>query len=254
MGKTRWNRLGMASIGLGLLAIGLVGFTGDYAAITDEQISAAISRRLAMDGRIDPSLIVIKVEEGRVTLSGMVRTLEEKMLADAVVSGTIVGVRSLVNNIVVTPPVATRDVAIKRAVEEALLTVPVLRGHTLAVSVNKAVVKLEGTVATPLQSRAAQKTAERTQGVVGVVNLIKVTRDVRPDKDIERDVLLYLQWSPLVNIDAFDVRVQNGKVILKGTIDHLAHRYALEEDIEKIRGVVRVDVSDVTVKKPERTA
>lgn len=245
-----WKDTIVGPIMLGVLALALAGYTGDYTAkLNDEQIQAAVQKRLAMDGRIDPSMIVVKVEDGQVTLSGMVKTWEEKILADAIVSSTVVGVRSLVNNILVQPPLQTKDPALKIAVENALASVPALRGSQITVNVHNGIVKLEGSVEKPLHYRAAEKAAKRVPGVIAVTNLIKVQGLRRPDNEIEKDVVTYLQWSPLVNIDQFDYIIRDGVIKLKGTVDHLAHRYALEEDLEKINGVVAVDLSEVTVKK-----
>jgi osmotically-inducible protein OsmY len=234
-------------IAVAMLALALVGFTGDSSKLTDEEIASALKSRLAMDGRIDSSMIVVSVEQGRATLSGLVKTLEEKNLADVIVSSTV-GVRAVMNNIVVTP-VVTKDGAIKRGVEGAFRSVPALQGSKLTVSVNKGVVKLEGAVEKPLGRQVAQRAAESVPGVVAVVNMLKVAGVPRPDREIEKDVVMYLQWSPLVRLDAFEYTVQNGIVKLKGTVDHLAHRFALEKDLEKIQGVVGVDVSEVTVKR-----
>jgi len=49
-------------------------------------------------------------------------------------------------------------------------------------------------------------------------------------------------------LDDIEVSVKDGVVSLKGTLDNLSHRYVIMTELEKIRGVRRVDVSGVSVK------
>jgi osmotically-inducible protein OsmY len=78
--------------------------------------------------------------------------------------------------------------------------------------------------------------------------MLKVVETPRPDREIEKDVVLYLKSSSLVNLDDIEVSVKDGVVSLKGTLDNLSHRYVIMRELEKIRGVRRVDVSGVSVK------
>ena len=143
----------------------------------------------------------------------------------------------------------TKDVELKRAVEDVLPTVPVLYGADIYVTAKDGIVTLKGDVEKPRHSRAAEKAAEQVPGVIQVVNLLKVIGKPRPDREIEEDVVFYLQSSSLVNLDEFDYKVENGVVKLKGTIDNLSHKYALASDLEKIHGVKAVDVAEVRVKE-----
>ena len=76
----------------------------------------------------------------------------------------------------------------------------------------------------------------------------------RPDREIEKEVALYLLWSPIVNIDGVDFSVNDGVVKLEGAVEHSAHILALEQDIGNIMGVVKVDVSKMTVKSRKSCA
>ncbi|OLB02151.1 MAG: BON domain-containing protein [Nitrospirae bacterium] len=252
---TIWARVLVAFMLVGAWG-GMVGFHGDITQLTDQQIESAIKQRLAMDGRIDATNIHVKVEQGKVTLSGAVVTVDDKGLAEAIVTGTLVGVKSLTNNIAVVP-VLVKDEAIRKAVEAALRSVPALlpdKANKIKVSVNDGIVALKGAVEKPLFRRAAEKAAASVKGVKSVTNLVEVVGKPRPDNEIEKDVVTYLQWSPLVELDAIDYKVENAVVKLKGSVDHLAHKYALASDLEKIRGVIDVDVSGVSVTKAQKKA
>ena len=116
-------------------------------------------------------------------------------------------------------------------------------------SAKDGIVTLKGDVEEPRYSRAPEKAAEQVLSVVEVVSLLKVTGKPRLDREIEEDVVFFLQSSSLVNLDDFDYKVENGIVKLKGTIDNLTHKFALASDLEKIRGVKAVDVADIRVKE-----
>ncbi|HKN85883.1 MAG TPA: BON domain-containing protein [Nitrospiraceae bacterium] len=229
----------------------MVGFKGAPDTVPDPDIQAAVKQRLAMDGRIEPGGVEVRVEDGTVTLSGIVETLQEKLLADNLVVSTQ-GVKAVRNTIRV-KPTPTKDDAIERAVEETLKTVPALKNKPLHVSVSQGVVTLKGSVEKQVHSLAAEKAAQTVPGVADVVNLIKVVGAPRPDREIERDLVFYLQSSSLVNLDDVDYRVTDGTVTLKGHIDNLSHKYAIASDVEKIHGVRSVDARGLTVKSSKGT-
>lgn len=233
--------------------IASVGFVGNTAQLSDPQIESAIKERLAGDGRIDATNIQVKVEEGVATLSGTAPTLEDKALAEALVSGTMVGIHKLHNRITVIPPVL-KDEEIKRSVEAAIRSVPALKESALnkiTVSVHEGVVVLKGTVEKPMHRRLADKVTESVRGVVSMANLLKVVGSPRPDHEIEKDVLTYLKWAPYVDLDQIDYKVENGVVKLKGLVDHHANIVVMANDIEKIRGVLAVDVSEMKPTKAQ---
>ena len=224
----------------------MMGFKGPQTTIPDSQIESAIKERLAMDGRINPKGIEVKVNHGTVTLSGVVETIHEKALAENLVASTY-GAKAVVNNLVVRPPVS-KDDEIRKAIEEAVKSTPVLQKQDIQVNVSEGVVTLKGTVDTLAQNLAAENAAKTARGAVNVVNMLKVVETPRPDREIEKDVVLYLKSSSLVNLDDIEVSVKDGVVSLKGTLDNLSHRYVIMRELEKIRGVRRVDVSGVSVK------
>ena len=236
------------------LAVWLVGFVGDTTQLSDPQIESAIKERLVGDGRIDAKNIQVKVEQGIVTLSGTVPTLEDKSLAEALVSGTMVGIHKLNNDITVVRPVL-KDAAIQKAIEAALRSVPALtesKLNKITVSVHEGGVALKGTVEKPLHRRLASKAAQSVPGVASIANLLKVVGTPRPDHEIEKDVLAYLKWAPYVDLDQIEYQVDHGVVKLKGPVDHHASIFAMVNDIEKIRGVVDVDASQVTPTKAQK--
>jgi osmotically-inducible protein OsmY len=249
----RIRKLGVALCLVGLSG-GLMGFIGDTTQLSDPQIESAIKERLAGDSRIDAKNIQVKVEQGVVLLSGTVPTLDDKGLAEALVSGTMVGIRALKNEIVVVRLVL-KDEEIREAVEATLRSVPALLESKLnkfTVLVHEGDVILKGTVEKPLHHRLAQKAAQSVRGVTSVANLLKVVGPPRPDREIEKDVLAYLKWAPHVDLDQIEYKVEDGVVKLEGPVDHHTSIFAMVNDLEKIRGVLEVDVSRLTVTKAQR--
>lgn len=230
----------------------LTGFGTYYDQVPDEQLASVIKKRLEMDGRIQADRITVNVKNGHVVLGGVVDTVTEKALAEGVVANTIVGVKSVVNSITVRPAVNSDD-NIKKEIEEYVRNTPALKGKSIQVSVADGIVKLEGVVSTVLQRRAAEKAAKFAKGVKGIVNLVKVKAS-RPDREIEKEVAFYLLWSPIVDIDQVDFTVKDGVVKIEGQVEHHAHILTLEQDLEKIEGVVEVDVSGMTVKSRKSRA
>ncbi len=167
----------------GFLILILSGFGGQKTSIPDAQLVSAIKQRLQMDGRIDANRITVQAENGAVTLGGVVDTMVEKVLTEGLVSNTIVGVRSVVNNISVRPAVIEDD-ALEREVKQNLLTTSALEGTSIEATVRDDIVKLEGTGDSPAQRRVARKAAEMVDGVVGVIDT-----PVRPDSEIEQEIL-----------------------------------------------------------------
>lgn len=245
---------GVVALCLVVLSGCLVGFVGDVTKVTDPQIESAIKERLVADSRIDATNIQVNVDQGVVTLSGTVPDLDSKGLAEALVSGTIVGVRQLHNELTVVRPVV-KDEAIRKSVEAVLRTVPALREsktNKISVLVHEGDVVLKGTVEKPLHSRLARKTAQSVPGVVSIANLLKVVGAPRPDRELEKDVFAYLKWAPFIDLDQVEYTIDNGVVKLKGKVEHHASVVTLVNDLEKIRGVVDVDVSQMTVTKTQQ--
>jgi osmotically-inducible protein OsmY len=242
----KWSTYRLWSILVMFLALTLTGFGSTQSPIPDGQLVSAIQQRLNMDGRIDAKQITVQAKNGEITLSGIVDTMEEKVLAEGLVSNTIIGVRSVVNNLSVRPAVIEDD-AIQKAVKQNLITTAALQGTSIEVQVRDGIVKLKGTVDTPPQRRIARKAAELVEGAVGVVDVLKVAQISRPDAEIEKEVALYLLWSPIVDIDQIDLHVKNGVVTVKGSVAHMTHILTLEQDLEKVMGVLEVDVSGLQV-------
>jgi osmotically-inducible protein OsmY len=94
-----WSQLLVVSV----MAMGLMGFSGDPRGASDIQIETVSLERLRADTRLDATKITVVSEQHKVNLAGTVPRLEDKYLAERIVGSTIVGVRSITNSIEVVP-------------------------------------------------------------------------------------------------------------------------------------------------------
>lgn len=82
-----------------------------------------------------------------------------------------------------------------------------------------------------------------------------MTSEPRTDEQIQRDVLAELQWDSRVQPNEVGIRVKSGIVALSGHVDSYYKKWAAEEAVLRVRGVVAV-ASELEVKLPsssERT-
>jgi osmotically-inducible protein OsmY len=189
--------------------------------------------------------VAVRIENGIAILSGSAPTLLACDAA-AAAAASVRGVRSVVNEIRVTPP--TRPDAVVRAeVRAALDGLPAAVCRDVTATVASGVVSLRGYVdSTPLR-RAAVHAAAGVRGVVDVRDEIRVRPPRRrPDADIARDVRNRLRWALPLDHGRFDVAVEGGVVCLHG-------RAVTPSDVDRaemlawVEGTREVDPSVVRV-------
>jgi osmotically-inducible protein OsmY len=82
-----------------------------------------------------------------------------------------------------------------------------------------------------------------------------IARGIRPDEQIQKDVLAELKWDARVQPNEIGVAVKEGVVTLTGWVDSYIKRWAAEESAQRVRGV-RAVVNEIEVRLPnssERT-
>ncbi|MDX1521670.1 MAG: BON domain-containing protein [Anaerolineae bacterium] len=217
----------------------------------DNEIAEEIKRRLALDVWLDEALIEVEVQDGTVTLSGVVGSAIER--TRAYLNAWVDGVTS-VNSNALTAEMRDRDELrqpskfalrtdeeIKWAVEGAFLYDPRLIGFNVEVDVRGGVVTLTGVVDNLRAKQSAEQDAGNTIGVWQVKNYLKV-RPVQPPDDLEiaeyvREVLL---WNPDVDRHQIVVSCHDGQVYLSGTVSSQYEKDQAEDVANRVRGVVEV--------------
>lgn len=218
---------------------------------SDSEIKKEIEQVLRFDTFVDPALIDVAVDNGRVVLSGTVGSAEEKShaTADAWVAGvTAVDAAELLveewaeDEMKKESPVHAGNGEIRQAVIDALLFDPRVSAFTPEVEVENGVVTLSGVVSNLKAKRAAEKDAENTIGVWRVKNFIRVRPEEQPsDATISSEVKEALARDPYLQRDNIDVFVQNGKVYLSGAVNWFFKKSRAGDLASRVKGVIDIE-------------
>lgn len=217
---------------------------------TDDDIQKDIAARLANDAYLADDVVDVEVDSGRVSLSGAVGSFMEKRRAvtQAWVSG-VVGVEDA--RVVVDlgrqdrdqrqarPRPSDADVA--RAVRDALWIDPDVLLTDLDVTVNAGIARIRGVVSNLRAKRAAERDAEHAVGVWRVESSI-VVRPPTPMADVELEERVRTRVSEALRPGAprLEILVEEGRVIVRGTIDDPVNRLAVIRSIEQTPGVLEL--------------
>jgi osmotically-inducible protein OsmY len=217
----------------------------------DEKIQDEIEQALRWNAHVDDHLVDVSVDNGEVTLSGVVGSAAEKRSAEY--NAWVANVKS-VDSSKLTVERWARDEALRgekyvvkseqevqSAVKRALLHDPRVSLFDVTVDVTGSVVTLRGEVGNLKAKRAAEQDAMNTVGVSDVHNRLRV----RPatgiaDSEIAEDVRDALLRDPYINRFEITVTVVQGTVFLYGTVDSYFERNRADNLASRVFGVVEV--------------
>lgn len=243
----------MASIMMtGMLASMMVFFllaTAQGAApeMTDRDIAGAVERELATDPMVSAVNIEVTVTDGTAVLTGEVDNLLAKDRAEEI-AGTIRGVRSVTNKILVVAPEDPKsDRQVRQDVEAALRLNAATDAYEINTGVSGHVVTLSGSVDSWQEKQLAEKVVKGVSGVWAVVNDIAVAEgEKRPDWEIRADIRSRLRWSARVDDALVDIQVKEGKVRLTGSVSSTAEKNTAIANAW-VRGTRSVDAGGLAV-------
>jgi len=217
----------------------------------DSEIAQEVRQAIQNDVRLYPKLIMVKVEDGHVLLSGSVGSLNEKRLAESYAWTT--GVESVQTDALHVQDWADNenlrdrqhadrsDARIREAVKSAFLYDPRVYSFNPEVSVQDGIVTLRGIVSNLGAKRAAESDAQNVIGVDYVRNNLKVRPSFIPQKDVlKKNIDAALLRDPEIERHELDVEVWDGEVILKGEVDNYLEKYRAEGIVQDLKGVVSV--------------
>jgi osmotically-inducible protein OsmY len=217
--------------------------------ITDADITSAIESDLFADPQVPVNDIDVSTKDGVVKLGGKVNNILVKdRTAD--IAQSIVGVRSVVNTIEVSPPDMITDTKIKKDVERALQFDPATNAKSIDVQaeVSGGVVTLSGTVASWQQKQLCSNVAKGVIGVTEVANNIAIDYEAdRSDKQIRNEVQAVLSNDVRVDDALVYVEVNDGEVSLKGTVGSLSEKN-LARSLAWVSGVKNVSDENLEIK------
>jgi len=238
---------------IGLIALGMLAVTTTPAVaakqpLTDISITDAVEDELIMDQAVPFHLIDVATTDGVVTLSGSVDNILAKERA-ARIARMVKGVRTVVNQVEVDPPLLRTDSQIRDDVEDALRTDPATDSYEVNVEVQDSVVTLSGTVDSLQEKELSETVAMGVKGVKRANNKIMVSwPETRPDEEIKVEVEKALEWDAFVDHALIDVNVQNEKVLLSGIVGSAAEKDTAYWTAY-VAGVKTVDDSGLKVKR-----
>ena len=119
----------------------------------------------------------------------------------------------------------------------------------LAITAKNGIVTLAGRVGSQKEKWSVVHATERVAGVRAIVSDLHVA--LCSDEEIARGILHALNRDLLLSKQAVKVHVRHGWVTLRGTVNRIQQRAALEEAVRNLQGV-RGLTSRVTVKPAVR--
>lgn len=246
-GYTKQNWLSRVALGVAcaLFAFGAAqAMAGE--AMSDMDITEAVEDEFLFDQAVELNQIDVDTNEGIVTLTGSVDNILEKQRA-ANLSGTVKGVRAVVNDLDVIPAILRDDVDIQSDVNTALLLDPATESYEVNTDVENSQVTLTGTVQSWQEKQLAERVAKNVKGVTAVENNIAVDYETdRADVEIEPEIQKRLRWDALVDHALINVEVEDGNVTLSGTVGSAAEKSRAAMDAW-VAGVKSVDSDNLEV-------
>jgi osmotically-inducible protein OsmY len=232
----------------------------------DAAITARVETMFLLNQHLNPFNINTNTREGVVTLVGSVNDEVQKDLAGELAASAD-GVKSVNNEIIVSPNTygekerrkfgqKVKDQTTTASVRARLLYHREFKGLQIGVETINGVVRLHGVVKSDPQRRRIEEVTRETRGVIDVINdLVLRNRDPleapRPlgqsisDEWLEKRVETQLLLNRHLSIRELDVEVNEGVVILTGSVNEDRERVLATNLAQSIQGVneVRNEIS-----------
>lgn len=227
----------------------------------DGEIRREIEETLRWDTLVDDALIRVRVDDGRVSLSGTVGSAAEKTRAlnHAHTAGVkTVSADALEVRLWARQPELRGDKyeeksddEIRTALQNALRSDPRVPAARVDLEVTHRTVTLRGTLDDLKARRAAENHARRTVGVQAVENRLKVRPSETGDRSLGARVEAALQRDPYVDRYAISVMARVGVVNLYGTVPTYYQKAHAEDVVSRVTGVIGVN-NHLVVSNPSR--
>lgn len=219
-------------------------------AISDTLLKTDIQEALDFEPGIKSQNIIIKIEDGIVTLTGSVENYYEKFLAENTIKN-IQGVKGVVEEIQVKfgESLERSDEEIAKAAIRALEWDASLPKDKIKVVVERGTVTLSGEVEWQYQRDKAYHDIRYLFGVKHVTNTIslKPVIPIKPDQ-VANKILSEFQRSAVLDAHNIRVNTQGSKVILKGNVRSWAEYEEARHAAWSVPGVTEVESTDLHIR------
>lgn len=214
---------------------------------SDAEITSAINTEMRIDNAVSANNIDVTTVGGIVTLTGTVDNILAKERAQALAEATV-GVRAIVNRVNVEPVRPRTDKELEVAVENAWLLDPATQSYRVNADADDGIVMITGTVSSYAEKELSATVAKGVRGVKEVINEIEVDYQVsRHDREIKNEIIARLENDVRVDDLLINVEVDDGDVLLTGTVGSLQEKNRAYSD-SWVAGVNSVDSTGLEIK------
>jgi hyperosmotically inducible periplasmic protein len=230
--------VGMLAATPSAYAAGVRAQTGATAQVSDDQIESRLESRFKKDSILAARDIDVESDHGKVTLTGKVRTADEK--AHAATLAKIDGVATVVNNIEVDPN------ADRSKTDRAAEKTKAGADKAIDATAKGAEKAAEGVKTGVTESgKAVGKAAKKTGDAIGTAG--EKVGDASNNAAVGARVKTAFGKDAMLRDTSINVDTKDGVVTLRGTVPSAAAKTKAEEIAGRTEGVTRV-VNELVVK------
>lgn len=205
--------------------------------MNSEAIKKEILNKISDDTSIDASKIGVIVENGVVTLTGRLHSMDACARVDAIVSN-VMGVRAIAQNIHHDPTHddSPLDDDIASTILQEFERETMIPEDLVQIHVQRGTVAAKGNVSSLSQKQAVSQVLKSIPGIVDWVNQIQIV-EPEDDRELRKHVMSVIE--KLKNFDSSRIKVEcnSGIVTLTGHISPSAETSNLLHAIKSIVGV-----------------
>jgi len=209
---------------------------------TDLEIKDDILEELKWQPNIDETQIGVIVNDGVVTLTGMVFTYAIKIAIVKTVE-KIAGVKAIAEDIKIGYPTSHQrsDTKIATVALDALEWNSSVPNNKVIVEVDNGWVTLLGELEWAYQRDTAKRTVEYLTGVKGVTNNIKLKQSMIKTQDVEQKIKKAFERSAFIDGENIAIEINDHKVTLRGKVHSLAEKNRAERVTFNAPGVYVIE-------------
>lgn len=208
---------------------------------TDSQLQLDVLDELKWEPGVEHEKIGVSVDNGVVTLSGLVPSYSQRLLAEQA-ARRVKGVRAVAEDMTVRLNFQpkTSDTELAKRVADILEWNSLIPHDKINVTVENRVVKLTGDVDWGYQKDLAFKDASKISGIIRVDNLVKVSPTVH--KEVIQDKIEdAFERQADLEAEKIQVRTEGHRVILSGKVSSWNQRSIAERAAWAAPGVTQVE-------------